>query len=79
MDVLGIEQETRSYRVRVHRKDGSLIGLIPETLVGVLPRHHDVYDWIARHADRIEAALNKLAAGQTPRPPYDQLRLAEES
>ena len=79
MDVLGIEPNTRSYRVRVYRGDGPVVGLIPETLVGAMPRHHDVYDWIARNADRIESALNTIAAGQTPRPPYDQLRLAKES
>jgi len=79
MEVLGIEPTTRSYRVRVQRASGPVVGLVPETLIGALPRHQDAYEWIARHAVRIEAALDKIAAGHTPRPPYDQLRLAEES
>lgn len=79
MDVLGIEPISRSYRVRVSCDDRQMIGLVPETLIGAQPTHQDAYEWIARHAASIEAALNKLAAGQSPRPPYDQLRLAEES
>ncbi len=78
MDVLGIEPRTRAYRVRAMHAGRPVVGLIPEVLVGVMPRHNDVYEWLAQHADKITAALQTLAAGQTPRPPYDQLRLAEE-
>ena len=78
MDVLGIEPQTRAYRVRIERDGVPLVGLVPETLVGGSPRHHDAYDWIARRSEAIAAALHTLAAGETPRPPYDQLRLAKE-
>ncbi|MEM1301223.1 MAG: hypothetical protein AAGH17_01470 [Pseudomonadota bacterium] len=79
MDVLGIEPATRSYRVSVTRKGGPLVGLVPESMIGALAKHQDAYEWLARHAAKIEAALDTLAAGQSPCPPYDQLRLAEET
>ena len=78
MDVLGIDPQTRAYRVRIAQPGGPVTGWVPETLVGAVRRHQDVYEWIARHEAKITAALQTLAAGHMPRPPYDQLRLAED-
>ncbi|MEM6728256.1 MAG: hypothetical protein AAF618_07135 [Pseudomonadota bacterium] len=73
MDVEGMDVSARAYRVRV----GAHRALVPETLIGAAPRHQDAYEWLALKSRPIEAAIADLAAGRSPRAPYDQIRLAE--
>lgn len=57
---------------------------VPECLMDRLrgearPSHQTAYDWIGAHQRDITRAVATLAAGKTPRPPYDLITLIEEA
>ncbi|MCR9274504.1 MULTISPECIES: hypothetical protein [Mameliella] len=56
---------------------------VPECLMagrlrpGGRPSHQDAYEWIAAHRAALARAVERLARGDAPRPPYDILTLIE--
>ncbi|SMX36697.1 hypothetical protein [Maliponia aquimaris] len=56
---------------------------VPECLMqgglrpGGRPSHQEAYEWIAAHRTALARAIDDLARGRTPRPPYDLVTLIE--
>lgn len=83
MEVHGRDPDTDAYRVSVAGPHGPLTGLVPSHIMDApplgAPRHQPAYEWIARHAADIEAALLARAAGRAVRAPFDTVSLEPES
>ena len=83
MEVLGRDAARGAYRVATDG-DGRLVGFVPDALIAEGVRltgghgHQTAYDWLARHARKIEDTLRTRAAGGRPRPPFDRIVLEEE-
>ena len=77
MEVLGRDGMAECYRVKV----GANVARIPDTVISGAMQltggrgHQTAYDWIARHAAEIEAAIAALRAGRSVKAPFDRLEL----
>ncbi|WP_323770072.1 hypothetical protein [Antarctobacter sp.] len=79
VEVKGRDVVREAYRIET--EDGR--AYVPECLMthalrpGARPSHQDAYEWIAAHRSALVHAVNRLACGATPRPPYDIMTLIE--
>ena len=69
-----------AYRVSTRVAGHATRALVPECLMAGLrpgdrPTHQEAYEWIAAHSAVLHKAIAALAAGTTPRPPYDLVSL----
>lgn len=77
MEVLGRDAARECYRVKV----GDTVARLPDAVISTRMRltgghgHQTAYDWIARHARDIEAAVSTLSCGNAPTPPFDTMEL----
>ncbi len=76
VQVHGRDVATEAYRILTDAGRA----LVPEFLMATLrpgdrPTHQEAYEWIAAHRAQLAAAVERLCAGQTPKPPYDALTL----
>ncbi|WP_421907183.1 hypothetical protein [Mameliella sp.] len=79
VDVRGRDVAREAYRIETDAG----AAFVPECLManglrpGARPSHQDAYEWIAAHRSALARAVDRLARGDTPRPPYDILTLIE--
>ena len=81
MRVEGVDMAAGAYRIAVQRDGRTVRALVPEHLLGggaARPSHQTAHEALARQARPLCAAIDELAAGRTPRPPYETLTLAGE-
>ena len=79
VEVRGRDVAREAYRIETDAG----AAFVPECLMssdlrpGVRPTHQDAYEWIAAHRAALARAVDRLARGNRPRPPYDILTLIE--
>ena len=81
MRVLGRDIGRGAYRVAVAQGESQVMAWVPEALMqpGSTPSHQAAYEWIATHRGKIEKAILAMKTGRSPKAPYDQIELAEET
>ncbi len=79
VEVQGRDVAREAYRIETDAGRA----LVPECLMasslrpGTRPSHQEAYEWIAAHRTALARAVDRLARGIRPRPPYDLLTLIE--
>jgi hypothetical protein len=81
MEVIGKTADASAYRVAIDIGGDRVVALVPDALLSAehgqdaKVSHGAAYDWIATQARDLERAIETLAKGGTPRPPFDQITL----
>ncbi|ASP21690.1 hypothetical protein ANTHELSMS3_03038 [Antarctobacter heliothermus] len=79
VEVKGRDMAREAYRIETNAGRA----YVPECLMANAlrpwdkPSHQDAYEWIAAHRKALILAVDRLAAGAAPRPPYDIMTLIE--
>ena len=81
MEVNGKTADGSAYLVSETANGRLIEAKVPEALLEAehgdrKVSHQQAYEWIATNRHDLADAMKTLAAGGTPRPPYDQIALA---